>query len=68
MPSTNTDPRASSSRRYSTRNGTAGPPTHQGQILIDVIILSLPIREVRRLQIVIWQKVAVCGMFLLGGL
>ncbi|KAK7924710.1 hypothetical protein PG985_006764 [Apiospora marii] len=36
-------------------------------IIIDIIILSLPIREVRRLQIVNWQKAAVCGMFLLGG-
>ncbi|KAK8126343.1 uncharacterized protein PG998_002102 [Apiospora kogelbergensis] len=36
-------------------------------IVIDIIILSLPIREVRRLQIVNWQKAAVCGMFLLGG-
>ncbi|KAK8049052.1 hypothetical protein PG994_010782 [Apiospora phragmitis] len=35
--------------------------------LADVIILSLPIREVHRLQIVDWQKAAVCGMFLLGG-
>ncbi|KAK7969724.1 hypothetical protein PG996_001838 [Apiospora saccharicola] len=36
-------------------------------IILDIIILSLPIREVRRLQIVKWQKAAVCGMFLLGG-
>ncbi|KAK8089589.1 integral membrane protein [Apiospora hydei] len=47
---------------YSYYTGLAIP-----HIFIDIIILSLPIREVRRLQIVNWQKAAVCGMFLLGG-
>ncbi|KAK8056786.1 hypothetical protein PG993_002013 [Apiospora rasikravindrae] len=46
---------------YSYYTGLAVP-----HIVIDIIILSLPIREVRRLQIVNWQKAAVCGMFLLG--
>ncbi|KAK8019561.1 hypothetical protein PG990_004699 [Apiospora arundinis] len=47
---------------YSYYTGLAVP-----HIIIDIVILSLPIREVRRLHIVNWQKAAVCGMFLLGG-
>ena len=36
--------------------------------LLDIAILSLPIREVRKLQMPIKQKVAVAAIFLLGGL
>ena len=36
--------------------------------LLDVAILSLPVREVRKLQMPLKQKVAVATIFLLGGL
>ena len=37
-------------------------------ILADVFILALPMREVWRLQVALRQKLMISGMFLLGGL
>lgn len=37
-------------------------------IIINLAIITLPVYEVLRLQIGAWKKVAVVGLFLLGGL
>ncbi|OTA55825.1 hypothetical protein K449DRAFT_399815 [Hypoxylon sp. EC38] len=36
-------------------------------IIFDILTLCLPIREVKGLQMRLWKKIAVCGIFIAGG-
>ncbi|OTA92183.1 hypothetical protein M434DRAFT_32072 [Hypoxylon sp. CO27-5] len=36
-------------------------------IIFDILTLCLPIREVKGLQMPLWKKIAVCGIFIAGG-
>jgi len=38
------------------------------EVVLDFVILVLPVREIARLQMSVRRKVALCCVFLLGGL